>query len=287
MTLTRTKAKKIIDCIYQHLLMHNEELGKGNWKGIYRSTIKEYLEPIDPKKNMQHIFRGYVYTLENRAVMSDVIQLENRNLKFLFNFDYFKIYDTYKDDVKKFLKAAKKCNRDIQINRRGNSLWNQFAKGVLDGAKFFLQFKKPKDFKNFVAPFYKQKTEGAILLAQTLGSGNLSGMRFRLAMDFLKNSGTPISKYCVKPDVHINDFVQRIKILRNGHNKRMKDEDVVRAIRKMAELTNLTNYQIDKLFWLAGSGNFYDDPQIGSLWAKNQCPQKRTKLIKKINAVTC
>jgi hypothetical protein len=32
----------------------------------------------------------------------------------------------------------------------------------------------------------------------------------------------------------------------------------------MARNAGRTPYHVDKLFWLIGSGNFYDDPQIGN-----------------------
>lgn len=289
MKLTESKANKIIDCLYEHILTSDENKNRTGEKRVNLRKIKEYLEPIDRKRRMIDIFQVYVFSLQNRSVMSNVVQLEKRDQKFLLKFDYRRIYSKYGDDVSKFLKAVQKDNSGININRKGNGLWKQFAKGVLDGAKFFLQFKTVPEFEKFITPFYRRKTEGAILLAQTLASGNLHGMKFALAMDFLKNSGTRISKYCVKPDIQLKDSVQRIKALKNGYGykKEIRDEDVVRAIGSISEFVNLTNYQLDKLFWLAGSGNFYDDRKISRLWHKTECPKKRLALAKRINKATC
>jgi hypothetical protein len=42
------------------------------------------------------------------------------------------------------------------------------------------------------------------------------------------------------------------------------DYEVFRAVGRLARNAGVTPYNADKLFWLVGSGYFYDDPHIGN-----------------------
>ena len=42
-----------------------------------------------------------------------------------------------------------------------------------------------------------------------------------------------------------------------------KDDHIFKAIVRVAKNVNVKPYNVDKLFWLIGSGYFYNDPQIG------------------------
>ncbi len=117
-------------------------------------------------------------------MMPNVIKLQDLNKNFLLNYNCNKIIETYGDSVTKFLKAVKKYNPDVKTH--GRTLWKRFACGVLDGARFFSQFKSVRDFEKFVKPYAQLGAEGAIVLAQSMGSGHLRGLGFALAMDFEK-----------------------------------------------------------------------------------------------------
>ena len=41
------------------------------------------------------------------------------------------------------------------------------------------------------------------------------------------------------------------------------DYEVFKAVVRMAGNARVTTYNVDKLFWLIGSGYFYDDPYVG------------------------
>jgi hypothetical protein len=38
---------------------------------------------------------------------------------------------------------------------------------------------------------------------------------------------------------------------------------MVKAVARVARYSSVTAYNVDKLFWLIGSGHFYDKPEIG------------------------
>jgi hypothetical protein len=62
-----------------------------------------------------------------------------------------------------------------------------------------------------------------------------------------------------KPDVHLKDIFQGIGLCPWGST----DYEVFKAVARVARNAGVTPYNVDKLFWLIGSGYFYDDPQIG------------------------
>ena len=84
----------------------------------------------------------------------------------------------------------------------------------------------------------------------------IHGLGFALACDFLKELG--FLEFC-KPDVHLK------KIL-SGLGLSESDEDylIFKSIVRIAKHNGKKPYEIDKLFWLIGSGYFhFDGIQIG------------------------
>lgn len=62
-----------------------------------------------------------------------------------------------------------------------------------------------------------------------------------------------------KPDVHLRDIFAALELLEDG-----KDQyQLFKAIIRVAKHSNVTPYNVDKVFWLIGSGKFYCDPEIG------------------------
>ena len=62
-----------------------------------------------------------------------------------------------------------------------------------------------------------------------------------------------------KPDVHVKDIFWALGLSPWGTS----DYEVFKAVARVARNVGVTPYNVDKLFWLIGSGYFYDDPQIG------------------------
>jgi hypothetical protein len=77
-----------------------------------------------------------------------------------------------------------------------------------------------------------------------------------LACDFLKELGY---ENFSKPDVHVKDILWAIGLCPWGPS----DYEVFKAVARVARNVGVTPYNVDKLFWLIGSGNFYDDPHVG------------------------
>jgi thermostable 8-oxoguanine DNA glycosylase len=84
----------------------------------------------------------------------------------------------------------------------------------------------------------------------------IDGFGFALACDFLKELGYA---NFAKPDVHLREIFIGIKLCQPNAS----DYNVFKAIVRVANSAQVTPYNVDKLFWLIGSGNFYDDKHIG------------------------
>ncbi len=289
MNLTKRNVKIVINCLYDHILNEAADFIKVSDKYNKRSFTKiidYYLVPEPKLKSLRQLYKGYVFTLQNSAMMPSVIKLQDLDKKFLLNYNCKKIVETYGDSVTEILKAVKRYNPNVKT--QGRTLWKRFACGVLDGARFFSQFKSVRDFNKFIKPYAKLETEGAIILAQSMGSGYLRGLGFALAMDFLKNSGTSIFPYGVKPDSHLMNTIPYIGIIdksRNSNGFKLELE-VVRAVGKISEMSEYSNFELDKLFWLATSGNFYEHSDINRLWSKTEIPKIQKRLVKLIKDKT-
>ena len=90
-----------------------------------------------------------------------------------------------------------------------------------------------------------------MLLAQ-----EVDGFGFALACDFLKGLGY---ENFSKPDVHVKDVFWALELSPYGKS----DYEVFRAVARVARNVGVTPYNVDKLFWLIGSGYFYNDPHVG------------------------
>lgn len=62
-----------------------------------------------------------------------------------------------------------------------------------------------------------------------------------------------------KPDIHLKDIFKGLELC----PPKSSDYEVFRAIIRVAQNVDVTPYNVDKLFWLVGSGYFYNDKTIG------------------------
>ncbi|BCO09284.1 hypothetical protein GF1_16600 [Desulfolithobacter dissulfuricans] len=83
------------------------------------------------------------------------------------------------------------------------------------------------------------------------------GIGFPLACDFLKELG--YINYG-KPDVHIIEIFEAIGLVEKGAS----NYQILKAITRIAKNINVSVYNVDKLFWLIGSGYFYNHIQAGN-----------------------
>lgn len=117
------------------------------------------------------------------------------------------------------------------------------------------QFETADDFYNWVS-FFDNDSRARPALPMLLAS-EIEGFGFALASDFLKELGFVNFG---KPDVHLRDIFVGLNLCPADAS----DYEVSKAIVRLAENSNVSPYNADKIFWLIGSGFFYDDKQIGN-----------------------
>ena len=158
------------------------------------------------------------------------------------------------------------------VPRTSKSIWPRYCRSVLSGARFLSQFSSADDFYGWMGFFDEDERARPalpLLLAQ-----EIDGFGFALACDFLMGLGY---ENFSKPDVHLKDIFQGIGLCPRGST----DYEVFKAVARVARNVGVTPYKVDKLFWLVGSGYFYDDPQIGH---KGRTGSRKKEFIEKSRA---
>lgn len=117
------------------------------------------------------------------------------------------------------------------------------------------RFSLAEDFYGWVDFFdedEKARPALSLLLAQ-----EIDGLGFALACNFLKEVGY---ENFSKPDVHVKGIFWEIGLPPFGTS----DYEVFRAVARVAQNVDLTLYDVDKPFWLIGSGYFYADTKVSN-----------------------
>ncbi len=141
------------------------------------------------------------------------------------------------------------------VRRTARSIWPSYCRTVLSGARFLSRFSSAEDFYGWVDFF--DEDERARPALPLLVAQEVEGFGFALACDFLKELGY---ENFSKPDVHVKDIFWAIGLCPWGTG----DYEVFKAVARVARHAGVTPYNVDKLFWLIGSGYFYDDPDVGT-----------------------
>jgi hypothetical protein len=143
----------------------------------------------------------------------------------------------------------------VQLKPRGKvrqsprSLWPRFCRTITSSANFLAKFNDASDFYEWVDLFDQDDRARAAL--PMLLSYEIDGFGFPLACDFIKELGY---LNFGKPDVHLRKIFVAL-----GLSSTEDDYGVFKAIVRVARNVRVTPYNVDKLFWLIGSGNFYLD----------------------------
>ncbi len=228
-----------------------------------QSVLDHYLlapeSGMDPKSINEVYFR-LLASAQNANMKAGVIGgsiggIENLG-KALFDFDPGKVLDEFGGDTVKLLDHIKVVlNPKGKIRIEAKSLWPKYCITVLSAATFLRQFKDGKDFYRWANHFYGD--DRSMLALPWLLSQEIYGLGYPLACDFMKDMG--FVKYG-KPDVHIRRIFLGFGLI----EKQASDYQVQRMIARIAAEVEVTPYNVDKLFWLIGSGKFYDHKHLGS-----------------------
>lgn len=231
--------------------------------------LNETLFNFDPKKvlNKYRYYNSELQLLKNIKIGISELSKENPNNQNLKNLK----------------------NRP-SLNKENPNLWISFSKSIISIAECLSRFNNIDEFNKFIKEFDIDDKK-RIYLALMLGN-EIHGYGFALACDFLKENCN--EKY-VKPDTHIiklftnRDIVEKLDLKispktidkaketedsqtksdkNNEKNNKIKSYstkdqiEIFRAVIDYSESIDKLPYEVDKLFWLIGSGKFYRVPDI-------------------------
>mgnify|MGYP001029786282 CR=1 FL=1 len=233
---------KLVELAYGYLLDH---------EGVTEEIIDKHMEHWKEGKahTTSDLLFGMVNSVRNRRGMPNAIGDIERLREFLEDFSPLGIASKYKGDWEKlFITIERNYTPPGRMAiGESRSYWVIFCKSVISASDFLSKFSSVDDFDNFVSQFYlNEYTRVALPLFL---DKEIFGFGFALACDFLKENGYP--KF-VKPDVHIKKIFNGL-----GISNSESDYDVFKDVIRFSESINQIPYEVDKLFWLVGSGNFY------------------------------
>lgn len=182
--------------------------------------------------------------------------------------------------------GLKNLENNKSLSKENPNYWVSFSKSIISIAEFLSRFNNIDEFNKFIKEF-DIDDEKRIYLALLLDN-EIHGYGFALACDFLKENCN--EKY-IKPDTHIiklftNSYIVEkldIKISKETMEKAKEIEDsqtepykdnkiksystkdqieIFRAVKDYSESIDKIPYEVDKLFWLIGSGYFYRLPDV-------------------------
>lgn len=206
---------------------------------------------------MKKIFLKFLESAQNANMKAGVIGGSINgveNLKsVLFDFDPKKVFENFRNSDELLDEIIIKLKPKGTIRRTKRSIWPKYCKTIISMSEFLSQFKDAEDFFEWADYFYNDKRSMAAL--SLILSEEIYGIGFALACDFLKELG--YVNYG-KPDIHIKDIFEAYNLIPKGAT----NYQILKAIIRIAENVGTTAYNVDKLFWLIGSGKFYNHQYI-------------------------
>lgn len=200
-------------------------------------------------KDMNALFYAFLNHAKNRQGMPNSIGKINSLSEVLFNFDPYKVASNYSSwsDVFNSIQASGYRPPGRMDKENNKTYWVIYCKAITSISQFLSSYSSIEDFNAFVESFLTN-THSRLALPLLLQE-EIFGFGFALACDFLKENGYPDF---VKPDTHINYITKEL-----GITKATSDYHVFKDVISYCQRIEAIPYEVDKLFWLVGSGNFY------------------------------
>jgi len=224
--------------------------------------LDSYLTPPNHSEEVVEIselFKRMLSSAQNANMKAGVIGGSiggfNELGKALFSFDPRKVKQKFNATPEAlFEHIVQTLSPRGQIRNTLRSIWPLYCKTILSAAAFLAQFDNSKAFYEWANHLYQDQRSMAAL--PLILKEEIEGFGYPLACDFLKELG--FVNYG-KPDVHIKDIFAGIGLC----EKNVSDYQIQKIITAIADAAGVSSYNVDKLFWLIGSGRFYKHPNIG------------------------
>lgn len=230
--------------------------------GVTAELVEKYLNPFPMKKkpeSLEEIYQRILESAQNASMKAGVIGRAidgvDKLAPVLEGFSPGAVLKKYGTDWVAILDdIVAKVKPRGEIRRAPRSIWPNYCRTILSAARFLEQFSSAKDFLGWVE-FFDKDPRSRVGLPMLLDQ-EIEGLGFALSCDFLKEMG--YVNFC-KPDVHLRDIFTALGLC----EKKPSEYQVFRAVVRLARHAGVSPYNADKVFWLIGSGYFYDDPKIG------------------------
>ena len=234
-----------------------------NIEGVTANLIEKYLNPLtlNPKPTSkvgiyQRIFESAQNANMKAGVIGRAIGGVERLSLVLESFNPQAVIDKYAGDWEAILDdIVERLEPRGEIRRMPRSIWPHYCQTILSAANFVEQFSSASDFFSWVDFFNRDDRARASL--PMLLSREIEGFGFALSCDFLKEMGYVNFP---KPDVHLRDIFTALSLCQDKSD----DYKLFKAVIRVAANAGVSAYNADKVFWLIGSGYFYNDFHIGN-----------------------
>lgn len=235
-------------------------LQSGAGKGVTPELIEKYLHLSAPRPDTiaglyEHILQSAQSANMKAGVIGGSIGGVGHLAPVLCDFEPAEVLEKYRsgwegvlDDIVTHLKPRGR------VSRTSRSIWPRYCRTVLSGARFLSRFSSVEEFYEWVDFFNEDERARPalpLLLAQ-----EIEGIGFALACDFIMGLGY---ENFSKPDVHLKEIFWALGLSHFDTS----DYEVFKDVARVAGNASVTPYNVDKLFWLIGSGYFYEDPDVG------------------------
>lgn len=200
-------------------------------------------------KCLPGLFQAFLLHAQNRQGMSNSIgDIENLRA-LLCDFEPSEVENEYPSWSDLFDRLARgNYQPPGRLDKKNShSYWVVYCKSIVSIADFLSPYSSIEEFDAFVHGFLTN--EHSRLALPLLLKEEIFGFGFALACDFLKETGYP---EFVKPDTHIKDISWHLGISSADSNF-----GVFKDLEAYCRRVDVLPYEVDKLFWLVGSGRFY------------------------------
>ena len=235
-------------------------LQSGADKGVTPGSIEGYLHLSTPRPEaMPGVYQSQLESAQSAerkaTVIGGAIGGVHKLKPLLCDFDPEQFVRKYATGREVFEDVVTHLKPRGNINTSSKGMWPRYCQTILSGARFLSQFASADDFYAWIDAFDMLDDRARPALPMLLAQ-EIDGFGFALTCNFVKELGY---ENFSKPDVHVKDIFWAIGLSPWGAD----DYEVFKAVARVARHAGVTPYNVDKLFWLIGSGYFYGNPEIG------------------------
>lgn len=251
-----------------------------NTWGTRPTTLNDiYKSLIETAQNMQGMPKTIQALLNSSQTLAGVPQfiLHNPNnyigklFAILKGFDPQAVFTRYPYNTRGFSgldAAAERLMNDIMAQLNPNyaprltqrSQCPKFCKSIITGAGFLSRFSTGNNPATLFNQFVQQQSQSLmdrVALADHIEQ-QVHNFGFALACNFLKDLGF---LEFAKPDTHLIRMMSCTRLSQVSPNQktynRQQKVQVFMDVDTVAQRHNVTPFDVDKVFWLIGSGNFH------------------------------